>query len=148
MRTPIYNRLICCLLAVMVLAGSTGFGVIEHWCQMRGHSKSSLLASKGCVKPCQASDDEAATTGGPVVKRMACCKTTLSYEHLDVSNFALDHPVAPVSPLAVYCPSPSFTWLLATLLPPTTAAVSLPIADDSLYRTGRFRLTSLCSWLI
>ena len=53
MKTPIHTRLICCWLAFMVLLGSTGFGMVEHWCQMRGYSKSLLVAKDSCATlPC------------------------------------------------------------------------------------------------
>ncbi|MGF7219134.1 hypothetical protein GGR92_005316 [Spirosoma lacussanchae] len=148
MRTPLHTRLFCCWLAILVLLSSTGFGMVEHWCQMRGHTKTLLAAQKECPKPCQADEPEAPVSGGPVLKKQPCCKTTLTYEHLDVSSFVADyHPLPTPSP-AAFLPNPQFQFLLAALFPPASAQHILPTADTPLHRTGRFRLTSLCTWLI
>lgn len=148
MKIPFHTRLICCWLAIMVLLGSTGFGMVEHWCQMRGHSKALLVSQKGCVNPCQADEQSPSETSGPVVKKMPCCKTTVSYEHLDVSRFVADqHNPATPQP-ADFIPNPQFRLLLAALTP-TTVQLSVPsLADDPLLRTGRYRLTVGCTWLI
>ncbi|MBC8151677.1 MAG: hypothetical protein H7Z72_02070 [Bacteroidetes bacterium] len=148
MKTPLHTRLICCWLALVVLLGSTGFGMVEHWCQMRGHSKAFLLTKTGCVTPCQAAEQSPPTSDGPVVKKMPCCKTTVSYENLDVSRFVADQPV-PAAPQPGDCiPNPQFRLLPAALLPVAVVPSTLPLADDPLHRTGRFRLVSGCTWLI
>ncbi|WP_461054699.1 hypothetical protein [Spirosoma arcticum] len=148
MKPSIHTRLICCWLALVVLFSSTGFGMVEHWCQMRGHTKSLLLDQKGCAKPCQADEQPVPISKGPVVKKLPCCKTTVSYEHLDVSRFVADqHNLATPQP-ADFIPNPQFRLLLASLLP-TDALSSVPsIADAPLHRTGRYRLTVGCTWLI
>lgn len=148
MKPSIFNRLICCWLALVVLLGSTGFGVVDHWCQMRGHTKSLLSAQTGCTKSCQADEPPAPITGTSVVKRMPCCKTTVSYEHLDVSRFVVDHH-NPVAPQPVdFIANPQFQRLLVALLPASDAVVPFPSADDPLHRTGRYRLIVGCTWLI
>ncbi|WP_018622748.1 hypothetical protein [Spirosoma luteum] len=149
MKTPFHTRLICCWLALVVLLSSTGFGMIDHWCQMRGHSKALLLTEKGCVvNPCQTDEPTAPVTGGPLVKKMPCCKTTVSFEHLDVSRLVADHPSLATPQPADFILNPQFRLLLAELMP-TDSQPSVPsIANDPIYRTGRFRLTVGCSWLI
>lgn len=148
MRTPLPIQLFCCWLAIMVLLSSTGFGMVEHWCQMRGHSKSLLAAWEECHKPCQADQLKVPVSNGPVLKKQPCCKTALSYEHLDVSSFVADYHPLPVPTVADFLPNPQIQFLLAALLPPASADSILPIADTPLHRTGRFWLTSLCTWLI
>lgn len=148
MKTSLHTRIICCWLAILVLVSSTGFGMVEHWCQMRGHTKSLLLTKKGCITPCRTSERPTPVSGEPIVKKMPCCKTTLSYEHLDVGRFLTDQPNPPVPLLAEFVPNAGLQWLLAALLPVESANSILPLADDPLHRTGRFRLTSLCTWLI
>ena len=148
MKTPLYTRLICCLLAVVVLLSSTGFGMVEHWCQMRGHTKSLLLAQKGCVKPCQADEQPAPASDGPVIKKMPCCKTTVSYQNLDTSRFIADPPTLPVPGPVEFIPNPQFQLLLAALLPADAVVSAPPTTDDPLHRSGRFRLISLRTWLI
>lgn len=148
MRTPLHTRLFCCWLAVLVLLSSTGFGMVEHWCQMRGHTKSLLALQKECPKPCQSDESSAPIANGPIVKKQPCCKTTVSYEHLDVSRIVADNHPLPTPVVTDFLPNPQFRFLLAALLPPKRAEFILPIADTPLHRAGRFRLTSLCSWLI
>ena len=150
MRTPLYTRLFCCYLAVLVLLSSMGFGMVEHWCQMRGHTKTLLAAQTNCPKTCQS--DKASIldepTAGYVVKRTPCCKTSLTYEHLDVSSFVADyHPLVALQP-AAFLPNPQFRLLLAALLPTPSAEITPVYTNTPLHRTGRFRLTSLCTWLI
>ena len=148
MKTSFQTRLICCWLALVVLLGSTGFGMVEHWCQMRGHSKSLLLAKAGCAKPCKEDKNPAPASPGPVVKKHPCCKTIVSYEHLDVSRFVADqHSPATPQP-ADFIPNPQFRLLLAAIMP-TDVLSSVPSnADDPIRRTGRYRLTVGCTWLI
>ncbi len=149
MRTPLYNQIFCCWLAVLVLLTSTGFGMVEHWCQMRGHTKALLVAQKECPKPCHQTDEGSIpVSNGPIVKKQPCCKTTLSYEHLDVSSFVTDYQPHPTPVAAAFLPNPEFRFLLAALLPPPSVESILPVANTALHRTGRFRLTSLCVWLI
>ena len=148
MKTSFHTRLICCWLALTVLLGSTGFGMVEHWCQMRGHAKSLLLVKAGCAKPCQANELPAPASGGPVVKKLPCCKTTVSYEHLDVSRFVADSPNPAAPQPAGFVPNPDFRILLAALLSTEPAAFSPSPANDPLHQTGRSRLISHRTWLI
>ena len=150
MRTPLHTRLFCCCLAVLVLVSSMGFGMVEHWCQMRGHTKTLLAAQTNCPKTCQSDKssilDE--STEGYVLKRVPCCKTSLTYEHLDVSSFVADyHPLSAPQP-AVFLHNPQFRLLPVALLPYPSAEAIPAVADTPLHRTGRFRLTSFCTWLI
>lgn len=123
-------------------------GVIEHWCQMRGYSKSTLLAQEGCRKPCQISEPSAPDTDGPAIRRSACCKTRLTYEHVDVSSVAVDQAAPVAAPAALLPPPPRFAFLVAAGVPQHVAAPAPPMADDPPHRSGRCRLISLCSWLI
>lgn len=149
MRISFHTRLFCCLLALVVLLSSTGFSMVDHWCQMKGHSKSLLLTEKGCViDPCHTDEPTAPETGGLLIKKMPCCKTTVSFEHLDVSRFVADqHSPATPQP-ADFIPNPQFRLLLAALMPFNVQPSIPSVADDPIHRTGRFRLTVGCSWLI
>lgn len=148
MKIPFHTRLICCWLAFMVLVSSTGFGMVDHWCQMRGHSKALLLSQKACKTPCQADEQSLPDSGVPVVKKMPCCKTTVSFEHLDVSRLVANPHSAPAPQPADFISNPQFQLLLAALFPVASAISPSPLADDPLHRTGRFRLISGCTWLI
>jgi hypothetical protein len=148
MKIQFHTRLICGWLAILVLLSSTGFGMVEHWCQMRGHTKTILLTEKGCETPCKSDEIQAPLSGEQSIKKMPCCKTTVSYEHLDVSRVVLDQHVPVAGSPAEFIPNPEFRLLLAALLPTETATTGLLLTDTPIHRTGRFRLISLCSWLI
>lgn len=151
MKAAIHTCLICCWLAFMVLLGSTGFGMVEHWCQMRGHPKSLLVAKDSCAKPCEANKigkQPVSTSGGSAVKKMPCCKTTVSYQHLDVSHFVAEQPNNPAPQPVQLVSNPQFRGLLATLLPATATVITFSLADNPLHQSGRSRLISLCTWLI
>jgi hypothetical protein len=150
MRNPLLTRFVCCWLAALVLLGSTGFGVVDHWCQMRGHTKSMLLAEKDCTRTCSSDLPDAAPVSAlPVVKKSPCCKTTLSYEHVDVSRFLTDQH-GPTAPTPIdFQPALSFVYLFPAPVPVASAADFSPfVADDPLIRSGRFRLLLGCTWLI
>lgn len=148
MKTPLHTRLICCWLALLVLLGSTGFGMVDHWCQMRGHTKSLSLAQAGCASSCPSDKGSDPISGEHSLKKMPCCKVTLSYQHLDVSRFITDqHSIATPQP-ADFIPNPEFYSLLAAITPADRLPVAPSLADDPLSRPGRYRLTSLCTWLI
>lgn len=102
----------------------------------------------GCVNPCETEQETLPLTNGPVIKKMPCCKTTVSYQHLDVSRFIADQHAQPAPQPADFIPTPQFRLLLAALLPIDARISTPPIADDPGPRTGRFRLISLCTWLI
>jgi len=148
MKIRFHTRLMCGWLAILVLLSSTGFGMVEHWCQMRGHTKALLLTEKTCDTPCKTDELPAPDSSEPVVKKMPCCKTTVSFEHLDVSRVVVDQHVPLAASPAEFIPNPEFRLLLAALIPTETATAGLLLTDTPLHRTGRFRLTSLCSWLI
>ena len=150
MRNPLLIRFVCCWLAALVLLGSVGFGTIDHWCQMRGHTKSLLLTEKNCTNTCTVDlPHPAPVSNVPVVKRSPCCKTTLTYQHVDTSRFLTD-PHTPTAPVPVdYWLATSFAYLFPVSAPVAAAftVVSLS-ADDPLIRSGRFRLTAGCTWLV
>jgi len=125
-----------------------GFGLVEHWCQMRGHTKSLLAAQSNCPKSCQSDWVSTPVSGEPGVKRLPCCKTTITYEHLDVSSFVGGYHPLPAPQPAAFLLNPQFQLLLAALLPCLSAEPISFFADIPLHRTGRFRLASLCTWLI
>ncbi len=148
MKNSLRTRLICCWLAFVVLLGSTGFGMVDHWCQVRGHTKSLLLTKNDCSFHCQWGVASEPATAQCTVKRIPCCKTRLSYEHLDVSRFSDNQP-NPAPPQPAECISNSaFVPVPATLLPANTLTPSISATDDPLFRTRRFRLMALCTWLI
>lgn len=148
MRASLPSRLLYCWLAFSVMLSSMGYGLVEHWCQMRGHTKALLAFQKECPKPCQVTDQSTPPASGSVVKRSACCKTNITYEHVDVSSFVADNQSLPAPSPAAFFTQPQLRFLLTMLLPETSDETSRPTADPPYFRAGRFLLSSLCTWLI
>nr|WP_229374860.1 hypothetical protein [Fibrella rubiginis] len=106
------------------------------------------MAQEGCKKTCTLYDTPQPVSEAAGVKRTPCCKTNLTYEHLDVSRFVVDgHAVSAPQP-AEFISNPQFQLLLAALLPSPSTEPLLPFSQPSLPRTGRFRLIANCIWLI
>ena len=82
------------LMACVVLLSSTGFGLVEHSCQMRGTKKSMVVAFSD-VKP----QLDCSANGRPmppkrtVVTKTECCQDRSSYENVD-SQSSLSQLVA------------------------------------------------------
>lgn len=75
------------LMACVVLLSSTGFGLVEHSCQMRGKKKTMVVAFSD-VKPqagCS-SDGQPVPLKQTVVKKTDCCQDESSYENVDAQS--------------------------------------------------------------
>lgn len=77
----IFNLFMACI----VLMSSTGFGLIEHTCQMRGKKVRMAGIEQTTCKGCPAAN-HANETKGPVVKKTDCCKESSRYENVDFSS--------------------------------------------------------------
>lgn len=75
------------MMACVVLLSSTGFGLVEHTCQMRGKKKTMVIAfsetktESGC-----ASDKQPIPDNQTVVKKTECCQDDQHFENVDVSS--------------------------------------------------------------
>lgn len=75
------------LMACVVLLSSTGFGLVEHSCQMRGKKKTVVVAfsdvksQKGC-----AGDNQPMPGKKTVVKKTDCCQDDHYYDNVDISS--------------------------------------------------------------
>lgn len=82
---PFTHRLFALLMAAIVLVSSTGFGLVEHSCVVRGKSVhlgyNKDKPCKGC--PTSQKQNPANQTG---VKKANCCKDEQKYENVDVSS--------------------------------------------------------------
>lgn len=72
------------LMACVVLTSSTGFGLVEHSCQMRG--KKVYLSQKQADCMGCASDKQVIPTDAPTIKATNCCKNEAKYENVDVTS--------------------------------------------------------------
>ncbi|MBD2701663.1 hypothetical protein IC229_13515 [Spirosoma sp. BT702] len=75
------------VMAVVVLLSSTGFGLIEHSCQMRGKKKTMVVAFSD-VKPPKscATHKKTIPTDQTTIQRDECCQDNQYYENVDVSS--------------------------------------------------------------
>ncbi len=75
------------LMACVVLLSSTGFGLVEHSCQMRGTKKTMVVAfsdakpQSGC-----AADGQPMPPKQTVLKKTDCCQNESSYENVDAQS--------------------------------------------------------------
>lgn len=79
-------RLFNLLMACVVLLSSTGFGLVEHSCQMRGNKKTMVVAFSDVKSPGCATDGQPMPTGQTVVKKTECCQDDHQYENVDISS--------------------------------------------------------------
>lgn len=81
------SQLFNLLMAFVVLLSSTGFGLVEHSCQMRGKKKTVVVAfsdmktQQGC-----AIDKQPMPSEQPVVKKTECCQDDQRFENVDISS--------------------------------------------------------------
>ncbi len=75
------------LMACVVLLSSTGFGLVEHSCQMRG-KKTTMVVAFSDVKPQSgcAADGQPMPPRQTVVKKTDCCQNEGSYENVDAQS--------------------------------------------------------------
>lgn len=79
----LFNLLMTCV----VLLSSTGFGLVEHSCQMRGKKKTLVVAfSETKSRPGCADHQQASASGQPVVQKVNCCQDDQQYENVDVTS--------------------------------------------------------------
>ncbi len=79
------QNIVCLLMACIVLISSTGFGLLEHTCQMRGKKVQLIGLHDPACKGCPA-DQTAHSEGKTVIKKADCCKEETRYEHVDITS--------------------------------------------------------------
>lgn len=140
MKNPL-QKYFTLFMACVVLVASTGFGLIEHSCMMRGKSVQLASLSKAC-KGCPVSKKETTDRKTPVIKKTDCCKDEASFEKVDVVSSA-SQLVAKIlkSLTAGVFSAVKFTFTLLTewLLPSSNSSASA-VSFSSLYH-GRSMLS-------
>lgn len=77
-------QLVNLLMVCVVLLSSTGFGLVEHSCQMRGTKKTMVVAFSGVnPRPGCSADGQPMPSQQPVVKKADCCQDQSTYENVD-----------------------------------------------------------------
>ncbi len=75
------------LMACVVLLSSTGFGLVEHSCQMRGKKQTVIVAFQGVQdKPGCATAGEPMPVGKAVVKKTECCQDDQRYDNVATTS--------------------------------------------------------------
>jgi hypothetical protein len=78
------HRFAALAMACIVLVTSTGFGLVEHSCIVKGKSVH-LLATEQSCGTCKTPHTHQGTNQ-LVVKKASCCKEEQKYENVDVSS--------------------------------------------------------------
>lgn len=78
-------RIVNVLMAVVVLVSSTGFGLIEHSCQMRGKKITRLNTGESICVGCPPGQKAPASIQ-PSLKKTDCCQDEHRYENVDISS--------------------------------------------------------------
>ncbi len=142
-------RLFHVLMAVVVLMSSTGFGLVEHSCQMRGKRISSALTTDPCPG-CSPEQRVVQAQQSPIVKHADCCKDELRYEHVDVGA-SLSQVIAKflknISEAILAGMMSVLGWLVNFVLP-NSAAETAYFSNAPPLRAGRALLIFIEQFLI
>lgn len=142
-------RLFNLLMACVVLLSSTGFGLVEHSCQMRGKKKTMVVAFSD-VKPQGCSTEKQPMPAQQtVLKKTDCCQDDQRYQNVNASS-SLSQLVAKfvktVTETVIAGVMAVVTWLIDALFAEKSTSVSAFSAPPSL--SGRDLLTFVQSLLI
>jgi hypothetical protein len=80
-----FFRLFNIFMAIVVLTSSTGFGVVEHSCTVKGKQTSLTKSVNGCCSNAQKPFD---THQKATLKKSKCCNEEEKYENVDYSSSA------------------------------------------------------------
>lgn len=139
------------VMALVVLLSSTGFGLVEHECMMRG--KTVQLISLGEAQGCQMCTKKTAVAPQklttPVFKKKACCEEDQKHHKVEVVS-SVSQASAKVfkvkdipADVAV-----QLSFLLAQLEPEATTTASSDLLSFSSRFYGRSMLSFVQSFLI
>ncbi len=141
----LFNLLMTCV----VLLSSTGFGLVEHSCQMRGKKKTMVVAfsdvkSTACTTSKQPMPDQQT-----VLKKTDCCQDDQRYENVDISS-SLSQFVAKlvkhVTEAVITGVVSVMAWLIEVVFSEKTTSVSAFASPPSL--SGRDIITLVRSLLL
>ena len=139
------------LMACIVLLSSTGFGLVEHSCQMRGKKKTMIVAFRDVKSQATcAADGTPMPTNEPTIKKTECCQDDQRYENVD-TNSSLTQLVAKFVKTVTEAVLASVTTLLAWVVEwifDRETRLSLPAFSSPPSLSGRDILTLVRSLLI
>jgi hypothetical protein len=152
MKRPLF-QLFNLLMACIVLLSSSGFGLVEHSCQMRGKKKVMVVAfSKNAERTggCRIGKHTNPTNNQVTLSREECCQDEQSYENVDVTS-SLSQLVAKFAKIVTEAVLTSVaavvTWLVDWIFDHAVAA-STPSVSDPPSPAGRDILLLVQRFLI
>jgi hypothetical protein len=78
----LFNLFMTCV----VLLSSTGFGLVEHSCQMRGKKKTMVVAFSEVKQQGCATTKQPMPSQQTVIRKTECCQDDQRYENVDISS--------------------------------------------------------------
>ena len=152
---PIMKRILLqivnLLMAFVVLLSSTGFGLVEHSCQMRGKKKTVVTAFSDAQTHtgCAGDDAVATATDQTTVKKVPCCQDEQQFENVD-TKASLTQLVAKfvkaITETVMVGVVTLLRWVVGWIFDTETSIASASPAPPSL--SGRDILTLVHSLLI
>ena len=138
------------LMACVVLLSSTGFGLVEHSCQMRGKKKTMVVAFSDVKAQPGCADHKQNNPGKQtVVKKTECCQDDQQYQNVDVSSSLsqlLAKFVKVVAETVLTVVTTVLAWVIDWIFTKTSSSASVFSSPPSL--SGRDILTLVQSLLI
>lgn len=144
-------RMFAVVMALVVLLSSTGFGLVEHQCMVRGKTVQlvSLGEAHGCQMCAKKAVAESHEQGLPVFKKKACCEENQRHQKVEVVSSVSQSSVkvfkAKELPANV---AAQVSFLLAQVVPEVTTATSSDFLSFSSRFYGRSMLSFVQSLLI
>ncbi len=144
-------QLLNLLMACVILLSSTGFGLVEHTCQMRGKKKTMVVAFSDAKAQTGCADrKQSILSDQTIIKKTECCQDDQRYENVDVSS-SLSQLVAKFVKTVTESVLAGVTVVLAWLVDwafDRNASVAATISTDPPSPSGREILTLVRSLLI
>lgn len=142
-------------MAVLVLISSTGFGLIEHQCMMRGMTMKFVSEKKAdsckekVVSSCCAKSKAEKNVNKKFFKKTDCCKDQQKFEKVDVVSSLAPFQAKALKVLAdgILWSVQSFVFLSQERIYPPVASLNTTITFSSIFH-GRTMLSFVQSFLI
>ncbi|QHV94865.1 HYC_CC_PP family protein [Spirosoma endbachense] len=144
-------QLLNLFMACVILLSSTGFGLVEHTCQMRGKKKTMVVvfsdakSTSGC-----ADHKQSGKSDQRIIKKSECCQDDQRYENVDVTS-SLSQLVAKFVKNITESILAGVTVMLAWIADwvfDRSASVAVNVTNDPPSPSGRDILTRAHSLLI
>lgn len=144
-----FRKYFTIFMALVLLTASTGFGVIEHHCLMRGKSLHLAAINQHPSDSCQHSSRKAPISAQAAIQKQDCCDEVGSYENVEVSSSIIQWiaKFLQIVTDAVIGALVAVFQALAELLFPSSASSALSSSFSSIFH-GRSLLVFVQSFLI